>query len=380
MKQFYVNKLKKDMEIMDFFMVRMIGIKVGSNGKQYLDITLGDKTGEVHSKKWDVSEAEAPSLNAIKEGDLVKVKATVTEWQNQTQLRIMRIRKAVPQDGCEIADYIKAAPERPEEMYDYIYNVADAMADQDLRRLCTRVLKDNRERIMYYPAATRNHHAEYAGLLFHMKRMLMTGLRVCEVYTDLDRDLVAAGVIVHDIQKLFEIESDYNGVSPGYSFEGQLLGHIVMGVKYLDELTGELGFPREKALMLEHMVLSHHYEPEYGSPKKPLFPEAEVLHYLDILDARLFDMFDALAPVEPGTFSDRVWTLDNRRLYKPSTAPRPEETESGESTAAGNPETGQGKAHPGSGVTRPKASRERMEDRDTAIGRALKAAQTEMKL
>ena len=144
MKQFYVNKLKKDMEIMDFFMVRMIGIKVGSNGKQYLDITLGDKTGEVHSKKWDVSEAEAPSLNAIKEGDLVKVKATVTEWQNQTQLRIMRIRKAVPQDGCEIADYIKAAPERPEEMYDYIYNVADAMADPDLRRLCTRVLKDNR--------------------------------------------------------------------------------------------------------------------------------------------------------------------------------------------------------------------------------------------
>lgn len=380
MKQFYVNKLKKDMEIMDFFMVRMIGIKVGSNGKQYLDITLGDKTGEVHSKKWDVSEAEASSLNAMKEGDLVKVKATVTEWQNQTQLRIMRIRKAVPQDGCEIADYIKAAPERPEEMYDYIYNVADAMADPDLRRLCTRVLKDNRERIMYYPAATRNHHAEYAGLLFHMKRMLMTGLRVCEVYTDLDRDLVAAGVIVHDIQKLFEIESDHNGVSPGYSFEGQLLGHIVMGVKYLDELTGELGFPREKALMLEHMVLSHHYEPEYGSPKKPLFPEAEVLHYLDILDARLFDMFDALAPAEPGTFSDRVWTLDNRRLYKPSTAPRPEETESGESTAAGNPETGQGKAHPGSGVTRPKTSRERMEDRDTAIGRALKAAQTEMKL
>ena len=99
--------------------------------------------------------------------------------------------------------------------------------------------------------------------------------------------------------------------------EGQLLGHIVMGVKYLDRLTEELGFPREKALMLEHMVLSHHYEPEYGSPKKPLFPEAEVLHYLDILDARMFDMFDALASTEPGEFSDRVWTLDNRRLYKP---------------------------------------------------------------
>ena len=153
-----------------------------------------------------------------------------------------------------------------------------------------------------------------------------------------------------------------------------------MGVKYLDELTRELGFPREKALMLEHMVLSHHYEPEYGSPKKPLFPEAEVLHYLDILDARLFDMFDALAPAEPGTFSDRVWTLDNRRLYKPSTAPRPEGTENGDAGAAGTPGTGQGKPHPDGAAARPKVSRERMEDRDTAIGRALKAAQTEMKL
>ena len=97
-----------------------------------------------------------------------------------------------------------------------------------------------------------------------------------------------------------------------------MLGHIVMGARYLDQLTAELNFPREKAIMMEHMIVSHHYEPEYGSPKKPLFPEAEVLHYLDILDARMFDMYDALATTQPGEFSDRVWTLDNRRLYKPT--------------------------------------------------------------
>ena len=92
------------------------------------------------------------------------------------------------------------------------------------------------------------------------------------------------------------------GISPGYSFEGQLLGHIVQGIKLLDKVTEELGFPREKALMLEHMILSHHYEPEFGSPKKPLFPEAEVLHYLDILDARMFDMENALEGIAPGSF------------------------------------------------------------------------------
>ena len=99
-----------------------------------------------------------------------------------------------------------------------------------------------------------------------------------------------------------------------------MLGHIIQGIKTVDRLTLELGFPREKAIMVEHMILSHHYEPEFGSPKKPLFPEAEVLHYLDILDARMFDMQAALEATEAGGFSDKIWTLDNRKLYKPSDA------------------------------------------------------------
>ena len=317
MKNVFISDLRKDMEVTDFFMVKMIAVKLGSNRKQYLDVTLGDKTGEVSSKKWDVSDAELENLQKIREGDVIKVKALVTEWQGQTQLRIQRIRMTGPEDGIEIWDYIKAAPEDPEEMYNYIHGIADSMQDEDLKRLCQKVLDDNREALMYYPAASKNHHAEYAGLLFHMKRMLQTGIAICGVYTELNRDLVAAGVIIHDMEKIREIISDQNGIASGYSMEGQLLGHIVMGVKYMDRITAALGISREKALMLEHMVLSHHYEPEYGSPKRPLFPEAEVLHYLDILDARLFDMFDALAATEPGGFSDRVWTLDNRRLYRP---------------------------------------------------------------
>ena len=97
-----------------------------------------------------------------------------------------------------------------------------------------------------------------------------------------------------------------------------MLGHIIQGVKTIDRMTLELGFPREKAIMLEHMILAHHYEPEFGSPKKPLFPEAELLHYLDILDARMFDMEAALEATAEGEFSDKVRTLDNRKLYKPT--------------------------------------------------------------
>ena len=316
MKQYYAADLKPQTEVTDFFMIKSAGIKVGSNKKQYFDVLLGDKTGEVNSKKWDISEAELPMLQNMKEGDIIKVRALVTDWNGQTQLRIGRIRPSNVEDKLDIVDFIKAAPEQSQDMFDFIYQVADNMKDQDLRALCTRLLSENHDRLMYYPAASKNHHAEYGGLLYHVKRMLMTGLAVCDIYPILNRDLVAAGVILHDIEKLNEILSNEYGVSPGYSFEGQMLGHIVQGIKLLDRLTAELHFPREKALMLEHMILSHHYEPEFGSPKKPLFPEAEVLHYLDVLDARMFDMEDALNGVEPGGFSDRIWTLDNRRIYK----------------------------------------------------------------
>ena len=317
MKEIFVSQLKPAQELMDFFMVKAIGVKLGSNKKQYLDVMLGDGTGEVSGKKWDVADTELEALNEIKEGDIVKVKAVVTEWNGLKQLRITKIRTSSDQDEVELKDFIKAAPESSESMYSYIYDVAQGMQDMDLKRLCVKVLEDNKDRLMYYPAASKNHHAEYGGLLYHVKRMLMTGLSVCSIYTNLNQDLVAAGVILHDMEKLNEIDANQQGIASGYSFEGQLLGHIIQGVKKLEELTKELEFPREKAIMLEHMILSHHYEPEFGSPKKPLFPEAEVLHYLDILDARMFDMQDALESTEPGEFSERIWTLDNRRIYKP---------------------------------------------------------------
>ena len=316
MKEIYIKDLRKDQEVTEFFMVKSAAVKTGSNGKQYLDITLGDKTGELTGKKWDVSDGEYPALVEIKEKDIVKIKGVITEWAGQLQFRVQRIRKANENDGQKIGDFVKAAPEDPQEMYDFIFDTAQNLTDKDLRELCVRLLTENKDRLLYYPAASKNHHAQLGGLLYHTKRMLMTGMRVCEVYTNLNRDLVLTGVILHDMEKLNEIDADIDGIASGYSFEGQMLGHLIQGVKLVDRMALEMGMDREKAIMLEHMILSHHYEPEFGSPKKPLFPEAEVLHYLDILDARMFDMQAALEATEPGAFSDRVWTLDNRRLYK----------------------------------------------------------------
>lgn len=316
MKNRYLKDLRTNEEFDDFFIIKQIAIKTGSNRKHYLDLTLGDKSGEISAKKWDISDEEVQSLDRYKIGEVIKIRAKVNEWNQLKQLVVTRIRKPNSEDEIKIEDYIKAAPFPPEEMYEFILTTAMKMSDKDLKQLCVMNLESNRDKFMYYPAAAKNHHAEKSGLLWHITRMLKSGMKLCEVYDFLDRDMVTAGVILHDIEKLTEIKSDEMGVSEGYSFEGQMLGHIVQGVKLLDAQMIELGFSDEKRIMVDHMILAHHYEPEFGSPKRPLFPEAEILHYLDVMDARMYDMEEALSKTSPSDFSEKVWTLNNRKLYK----------------------------------------------------------------
>lgn len=318
MKEIYLADIKTNQELITYLIVKSVAVKVGSNKKAYLDLLLADSTGEISAKKWDIADEELPGLEKIKPGSVLKIKAVVTEWNGMKQLRVSRIRHTSAEDNIDMKDYIKAAPEDAADMYAYIFERADSFKDKDLRAICVKQLTDNKEKLMYYPAAQKNHHAELAGLLYHVKRMLMMAEKACEVYTNLNRELVMAGVILHDMEKINEIVANELGIASGYSFEGKMLGHLVQGVRTIDRLAEELGMPREKAVMLEHMMLSHHYEPEFGSPKKPLFPEAEMLHYLDMVDAKMFDMQEAVEKTEPGCFSDKVWTLDNRTIYRVS--------------------------------------------------------------
>lgn len=318
MKEIYLADIKTNQELITYLIVKSVAIKVGSNKKAYLDLLLADSTGEISAKKWDIADEEMPGLEKIKPGSVLKIKAVVTEWNGMKQLRVSRIRHTSAEDNIDMKDYIKAAPEEAADMYAYIFERADSFKDKDLRAICVKQLTDNKEKLMYYPAAQKNHHAELAGLLYHVKRMLMMAERACEVYTNLNRELVMAGVILHDMEKINEIVANELGIASGYSFEGKMLGHLVQGVRTVDRLARELEIPEEKAIMLEHMMLSHHYEPEFGSPKKPLFPEAEMLHYLDMVDAKMFDMQEAVEKTEPGCFSDKIWTLDNRTIYRVS--------------------------------------------------------------
>lgn len=300
-------------EIEGFYIIKALNIKTSSNNKKYLDLTFADKTGEVNGKLWDIKDE---FINAYKTGDLVKVRGTVTSWQNHVQLKITKMRQTLTDDQLNITDYVPSAPFDPEEMYKEIIETVSSFENEDLKKLVVAILEDYRTSLLTAPAAKSNHHAIRSGLLYHIKRMMATGKALCQVYTEVNEDLLIAGIILHDMEKINEMISDDLGIVSSYSTEGQLLGHIIMGVKKIDAVAKSLNIDSELSLMLQHLILSHHYEAEFGSPKKPMIPEGELLHYIDMIDARMYDMSLALKDVASGEFSDPVWVLDKRRLYQ----------------------------------------------------------------
>lgn len=301
-------------EIQSFFIIKSFNIKTSSNNKKYLDLNLADKTGEINGKLWDISDED---LDTFSVGKIVKIRGTITLWQNTLQLKIVKIRLISDEDEVSIDDLVPSAPIDPNLMYDEILGFTEKMKNEDVKRLVAYILEDMKEKLLYYPAAKSNHHSIRAGLLYHILRMLRSAEALGSIYTNLDMDLVYAGVILHDMEKINEMESDELGMVSNYTFDGQLLGHLIMGIKRISEVCVMLGIDKEISTVIEHMILSHHYEPEFGSPKKPLLPEAELLHYLDMIDARMYDMDKALKSVDSGEFTENIFVLDRRRLYKP---------------------------------------------------------------
>ncbi len=307
-----VKDMKKGLSLEGFYLVKSGNIKVSSNDKQYGDYTLADATGEINAKLWDVADpSECPSI-----GTIIKAKGLVTEWQGMLQLRIDKFRPASEEDSFDIMHIIPSAPENPDDMLSVIKDYVNKIQNNQIKQLVIRVLKKYAPHLRLHPAALKNHHSIRSGLLYHTTTMLKLSDGIMPIYPFLDADLVYAGVILHDICKTTEIEATEAGIAVEYTTQGLLVGHIPQGVAAISQAAEELGTDEEITYMLEHMILSHHYEPEFGSPRRPMFPEAEILHYLDMIDTRMYDMQNVLESQEPGTFSQNIWLLHNRKLYK----------------------------------------------------------------
>lgn len=297
----------------EFFLVKSMIVKTSSNNKTFLDFNFADKTGEINAKLWDYNKGDEYKYS---EGKLVKARGNISEWQGKLQLKIMKIRPANDNDDLLIDDYVPSAPEKSEIMYETILGYINEINNKDIYDIVSYILKESKDKLMFYPAAKSNHHSIHGGLLYHILTMLRTAEKICEVYTFLDKNLLFGGVILHDLAKLEEMDSNELGIVSSYTSEGELLGHIIQGIKNIEKVSERLSADKEITTLLQHMILSHHYEPEFGSPKRPMIPEAEILHYLDVIDARMFDMKKTLSNTEPRKFSDKIWTLHNRKLYK----------------------------------------------------------------
>ena len=295
-----------------YMLIKSVAKGTASNGKPFLTLILQDRSGEIEAKLWDVTDEVEGMYPPQK---IVKISGDIQNYRGKLQLRIRKIRPLLPQEKIPVEDFIEKAPENPADMLEKITKYIFEMQNPNIQRITRYLFKKYQDPFLEYPAATKNHHEFYSGLAYHVVSMLDLAKAIAGLYPSLNKDLLYAGVILHDLGKVIELSGP---LSPAYTVEGTLLGHISIMVNEIGKAAEQLGIKGEEVTVLQHLVLSHHGKAEWGSPKPPLIREAEVLHYIDNLDAKINMLNRALDKTKPGEFTERIFALDNRAFYKPT--------------------------------------------------------------
>jgi 3'-5' exoribonuclease len=308
MKDRFVTDLSPDAHVRTTFLVQARERKIARTGSAYLDLELRDASGVMRAKLWD---CDRHTLDFEVE-DIVEVDGVVEDYQGTAQIRVRKISRCAP-DQVDLFDYLPRSRYDPAEMYAALMERLRRLPEGPLRLLLLSLMEDPAiaEKYQRAPAAMSYHHAFLGGLLEHVLSLLQLGDQVCDHYEFLRRDLLLAGLVLHDLGKIEEL-SFSRGFH--YSTRGQLLGHISIGLEMVQEKVRQIpDFPPELKAQLEHMILSHHGKVDFGSPKEPMFPEALLVHFLDEIDSKL----DAMR-VQYATDQDRPgdWTARNPALKR----------------------------------------------------------------
>jgi 3'-5' exoribonuclease len=294
MKEIMVADLasRENREITAFFAAVSKQVRTGRDGGRYFALTLADRTGQIDGRMWEIDDA-----GDFDPGDVVKVRGEVCRFNERLQIKVEKIRRAMT-DEYELVDFAPQSQRDIGEMWAELQGWVASVRDPDLKALLEAFLSDEEiaRTLREAPAAKGLHHAWIGGLLEH----ILSLMEMCELaarhYPEVNRDLLLTGVVLHDIGKLRELRW---GTSFDYTMEGQLLGHITIGIGMIEaKIAGIPNFPAAKRLLVEHLVLSHHGEYEYGSPKLPMTAEAVLLHYMDNLDAKMQTVRSELARAE----------------------------------------------------------------------------------
>jgi 3'-5' exoribonuclease len=312
MKEFFISDCsqQENKVITSSFVVVSKQVKPKKTGEPYLALTLGDRTGQIEAKMWDNVEE---FIDVFEQDDFLKVKGLINKYKNRFQLTIHKLRR-MPDAEIDFADYLPKTSKNIDELWNTLTDFVATFENPQLKSLVDLFLADPEitDRYRIAPAAKSLHHAYIGGLLDHVVSLLRSCDLLCRNYPQINRDLLLTGAFLHDIGKIHELT--YNR-SFSYSTRGQLLGHMIIELEMLHAKLEQLpNFPADLKTLLEHLIISHHGQYDFGSPKLPMFPEALMLHYLDDLDSKMEAM---RAHFEREAELDGPWTSYNVSMGRP---------------------------------------------------------------
>jgi 3'-5' exoribonuclease len=311
MKDFFICDCsqQENKVVTSTFVVVSKQVKPKKTGEPYLALTLGDRSGHLEAKMWDNVE---DALDAFEQDDFIKIKGLLNKYKNRFQITIHKLRR-LQESEADFADYLPKTTKDIGELWQTLAGFVASFQDPHLKGLVEAFMADPEiaEAYRNAPAAKTLHHAYIGGLLDHVVSLFRSCDLMCRNYSQINRDLLLAGAFLHDIGKIQELT--YNR-SFSYTTRGQLLGHMVIELEMLQAKIAQVpGFPDELKILLEHLIISHHGQYEFGSPKLPMFPEALMLHYLDDLDSKM----EAMRAQMEREQVEGPWTSYNPSLARP---------------------------------------------------------------
>ncbi|MDO4432551.1 MAG: HD domain-containing protein [Aerococcaceae bacterium] len=306
--------LKNGEEFGIFVLIKSADIRMARNGNPFIAFSFQDRSGSMDGMYWSAKEQEIAAFQA---GKVVFLRGERDTYQGAPQIKIKGLRLAETGEPIDPNLYVERIDVKKEELENELKEALFLLREPNIARIVRKILHQTQEDFYTYPAAKRNHHAMAGGLSFHTITMMRIARSLLKVYPQLNPSLLIGGIILHDIGKTIELSGS---VSTEYTFKGKLIGHIVLMDEMIDRACHELGIsPEEEAVvLLKHVVLAHHGKMEYGSPVVPQLLEAEMIHHIDNMDATMNMITTALAKTEAGHFSEAIYPLERRQIYKPN--------------------------------------------------------------
>ena len=307
----WVNELVDGDHVYGPLLVTGVTKGTTDKGQSYLNITFQDKTGNIEGKKWDVSTED---IEALVPGALVYVEGIVNLYKNQPQVKVNGISKVTDMSDIDLTNFQKVSPIPLSELKEKLEHYLNSFKDKDIEKITKAVVSHFYEKYTTYPAAVKIHHEFASGILHHSLTMADVAEQVAKIYPQVDRDLLVAGALMHDIGKTVEYD---NPLMPTQTLEGKLVGHISIMYAEFKKIVDDLHIESEVPVLLEHMILAHHGKLEFGSPVLPSTREALLLSMIDLMDSKMMILDKAYDATKDGEWTQRLWMLDNATFYKP---------------------------------------------------------------